>query len=84
MKSTCIYISYPMGLTSITGSCRLLCYRTRKKSGDYLLLARDRKDIVVIIIILLSLGIYMNDNWRPDETVLWIWNSAWLGNQARL
>ena len=32
--------------------------------SDYLSLTRDRKDIIVVII-LLSHRIYMNDNWRP-------------------
>ena len=57
-----IYIyPYPMSPTSMSGSCRLLCYRTRYKASDYLSLARDRKDIIVVII-LLSHGIYMEDN----------------------
>jgi hypothetical protein len=38
--------------------------------SDYLSLARDRKYITVIIIILLSHGIYMNNNWRPGGTGL--------------
>ena len=44
-------------------------------------LARDRKDIIVVII-LLSHGKYMNDNWRPGGMVLWIW--TWLGIRTRL
>ena len=51
------------------------------KSSDYLSLVRDRKDIIVVII-LLSHGIYMDDNWRPGGKVLWFW--TWLGNRARL
>ena len=42
-------------------------------------LTRDRKDIIVVII-LLSHGIYMNDNWRPDGMILWIW--TWFGRIA--
>ena len=82
MKTTCIYIyPYPMSPTSMSRSCRLLCYRIRQKSSDYLSLARDRKDIIVVII-LLSHGINMNDNWRPGRMVLQIW--TWLGIRARL
>ena len=36
-----------MSLTSMAGSCRLLCYRIRKKSSDYLSLVRDRKNIII-------------------------------------
>ena len=32
-------------------------------------LARDRKDIIVVVI-LLSHRKYLNDNWRPGEMVL--------------
>ena len=52
---------YPMSPTSMSGLCRLLCYRIRYKSSDYLSLARDRKYIIVVII-LLSHGICMKDN----------------------
>ena len=65
----------------MSGSCRLLCYRIQQKLSDYLSLVRDRKHIIVVII-LLSHGIYMNDIWRPGGTVLWIW--TWLVNRARL
>ena len=70
-----------MSITGMSGSCRLQCYMIRYKSSDYLSLARDRKDIIVVII-LLSLGIYMQDNWRPNGMVLWIW--TWLGIRERL
>ena len=39
------------------------------RTSDCLSLARDRKDIIVVII-LLSHRKYMNDNWRPGEMVL--------------
>ena len=82
MKTTYIYIyPYPMSPTSMSGSCRLLCYMIRQKSSDYLSLARNRKDIIVVII-LLSYEIYTDDNWRPDGMELWIW--SWLGIRARL
>ena len=62
MKTTCIYIyPYPMSLTSMTGSCKLLCCMTPIEVEDCLSLARDRKDIIVVII-LLSHRIYMEDN----------------------
>ena len=40
-----------MSLTSMTGSCRMLCYRTREKSSDCLSLARDRKYITVLLLL---------------------------------
>jgi hypothetical protein len=46
-------------------------------------LARDRKYIIVIVIILLTHGIYMNYNWRPDGTRSWIWTWIWLGERER-
>ena len=86
MKTHLHIYPYPMSPTSMSGSCRLLCYRIRQKSSDYLSLARDRKDIIVVIIILLSHGIciyiYQDDNWRTGGMVLRIW--TWLGIRARL
>ena len=26
----------------------------------------------------------MDNNWRPDGTILWIWIWTWLGNRTRL
>ena len=46
-------------------------------------LARDRKDIIVVII-LLSHGIYMNDNWRPGEMVLWNLDLVRHSSEARI
>jgi hypothetical protein len=44
---------------------------------------RDRKYIIVTIIMLLSHGINMYNNWRPGGTGLgWTW--MWLGNRAGL
>ena len=37
--------------------------------SDYLSLTSDRKDIIVVII-LLSHGIYMNDKWRPGRDMV--------------
>ena len=71
MKPLAYIYPYPMSPTRMSGSCRLLCYRIRKKSSDYLSLVRDRKDIIVVIT-LLSHGIGMNDNCRPRGMVLWI------------
>ena len=83
MKPTCIYIyPYPMSLTSMAGSCNCYAIGPRQKSSDYRSLARDRKDIIVVIIVLLSQEIYMNDNWRPGGMVLWI--QTWFGIRARL
>ena len=81
MKPLAYIYPYPMSPTSMSGSCRLLCHRIWQKSSDYLSLTRDRKDIIVVII-LLSHGIYMNDNWRSGRIVLWI--QIWFGIRARL
>ena len=62
-------------------SCRLLCSRTWQKPSDYLSLTRDQKN-VIIVIILLSHGIYMKDNWRLSGMVLQI--QTWLCIRARL
>ena len=70
-----------MSPTSMLGWCRLICLRIPVEFQCYLSLTRDKKDIIVIIT-LLSHGIYMNDNWRPGRMVLWIW--TWLGIRARL
>ena len=54
MKPTCIYIYiylYPISLTSMTGSCRLLCYRTPVKVEWWLSLAKDRKYIIGLLLL---------------------------------
>ena len=84
MKTTCIYIYISLSCESyqyVRIMQIAMLYRIRQKSSDYLSLVRDRKDIIVIII-LLSHGIYMKDNWRPIRMVLWI--QSWLGIRARL
>jgi hypothetical protein len=60
-----------MNLTSMIGS-RCHAIGPRYKSSDYLSLARYRKYIMITIIMLISHGIYMSSNWRPDETILGI------------
>ena len=58
-----------MSLTSITGSCRLLCYRTPVEVEWWLSLARARKYIIG----LLSLGIYKNGGkgkWWPGRDMV--------------
>ena len=59
-----------MSLTSMTGSCRLLCYRTPIEVEWWLSLARDRKYIIG----LLSLGIYKwwKGKWWPGRDMVWV------------
>ena len=45
-------------------------------------LTRDKKDIIVVII-LLSHGIYMNDNWRPGGMTLDL-DLVWYSSEARI
>ena len=54
MEPTCIHTFIPMSLTSIIGSCRLLCYRTPVEVEWLLSLTRYRKYITVLS----SLGKY--------------------------
>ena len=82
MKTTCIYISLSYEFYQYVKD-RVDCYAIglQQKSSDYLSLTRDRKDIIIAII-LLSHGIYMKDNWRLSGMVLQI--QTWLCIRARL
>ena len=83
MKPLVFIYPYPMSPTSISESCRWLCYRIQQKSSDYLSLARDRKAIIYCCYyITITQNIYMNDNWRPVRMVLWI--QTWFVIRARL
>ena len=60
-----------MSLTSMTGSCRLLCYRTPVEV-EWLPITRERYErYYYCYYIIITWKIYMNDNWRPDGMVLW-------------
>ena len=61
MKSTYIYILYPMSLTSMRRSCRLLCYRTPVEV-EWLPITREiQKIYYCCYYITITWNIYMND-----------------------
>ena len=52
--------------------------------SDYLSLATGRKDIIVVMIILLSHGIYMNDKWEIGRNGTLDLDLVWHSSEARI